>query len=85
MKAYVGSFAKNDGTVRRMYFVKLDDLEATKPGYLDAKTTGTGTSPRQPKGKELVWDLQAGNFRVFNYNTQQGEIAAFEFDENKLV
>ena len=82
MRAYIGSFTKNDGTIRRMYFANN-----TAVGYasLGAKTTGTGTSPTQPAGKELVWDLQAGNFRVFNYNTQQGEITAFEFDENKLV
>jgi len=82
MKAYIGSFTKSDGSFRRMYFTKLEEMP---PGFLDAKTTGTGTSPTQPAGKELVWDLQAGNFRVFNYNTQQGEISVFEFDENKLV
>ena len=52
--------------------------------YVDAKTTGTGTSPAQEDGNELVWDLQVGNFRVFNYNTQQGEISEFEFDEKNL-
>jgi hypothetical protein len=82
MRAYIGSFTKNDGTIRRMYFARLEDMPQA---FLEAKTTGTGTSPTQPEGKELVWDLQAGNFRVFNYNTQQGEITAFEFDENKLV
>jgi hypothetical protein len=81
MRAYVGSFVKDDGTTRRMYFAILGDMP---PAFLDAKTTGTGTSPNQPEGKELVWDLQAGNFRVFNYNTQQGEITAFEYDEANL-
>lgn len=85
MVAYVGSFVKNDGTVRRMYFAKLDDIEKAKPGYLNTKTTGTGTSPTQEPGKELVWDLQANNFRVFNYNAQRGEIVTFQYDENNLV
>lgn len=82
MKAYVGSFVKEDGTPRRMYFVRLDDMPR---GFLDSKTTGTGQSPTLERGKELVWDLQAGNFRVFNYNTQRSDIVTFEFDENKLV
>lgn len=85
MKAYIGSFVKNDGTIRKMYFVKLEDLEAVKPGFLNAVTTGTGRSPTQETGRELVWDLQANNFRVFNYNTQRGEITSFQYDENKLV
>ena len=82
MIAYVGSFVKDDGTVRRMYFAKLDDMPA---GFLDAKTTGTGRSPTQESGKELVWDLQANNYRVFNYNTQRGEVTPFQYDENNLV
>jgi hypothetical protein len=81
MKAYVGSFLKRDGTIRQMYFARLQDMP---PAFLDAKTTGTGTSPAQEDGNELVWDLQVGNFRVFNYNTQQGEISEFEFDEKNL-
>jgi len=85
VKAYLGSFVKNDGTIRKMYFVKLEDLEAAKPGFLNARTTGTGTSPTQEPGRELVWDLQAKNFRVFNYNTQSGELLTFQYDENKLV
>jgi len=80
--AYVGSFVKDDGTVRRMYFAKLDDMPA---GFLDAKTTGTGRSPTQEPGKELVWDLQVNNFRVFNYSTQRGEVTPFQYDENNLV
>ena len=82
MIAYVGAFVNDDGTVRRMYFAKLDDMPA---GFLDAKTTGTGRSPTQESGKELVWDLQANNFRVFNYNTQRGEVTPFQYDENNLV
>ena len=85
MIAYKGVFLKQNGKERTMYFVKLDDLEAAKPGYLNAKTTGTGRSPIQAPGREMVWDIQKGNFRVFNYNTAVGQPIAFEFDETKLV
>jgi hypothetical protein len=82
MKAYTGLFVKADGSRRQMRFAKLEDLP---PAFLDAKTTGTGQSPQQAPGKELVWDLDAGQFRVFNYNTVQGVVSASEFDENNLV
>ena len=82
MRAYVATFTKADGTPRRMYFARLDEMPAA---FLETKTTGTCQSPQQGPGKELVWDLQAGDFRVFNNNTVRGEVVAFEFDENKLV
>tara|TARA_R100001198_G_C5166919_1_gene169538 strand:- start:50 stop:298 length:249 start_codon:yes stop_codon:yes gene_type:complete len=82
MRAYIGSFVKDGGESRRMYFARLEDMPQA---FLEAKTTGTGTSPTQTEGKELVWDLQANGFRVFNYNTQQGDLSVFEYDENKLV
>jgi len=93
MKIYRGSFVKDNGKVRTMFFAKLKDIEDAKPGFLNAKTTGTGTSPTQETYKELVWELLVvrgnlsgeGQFRVFNYNTVQGEISASEFDENNLV
>ena len=78
----MGIFLKEDGSRREMRFAKLEDLP---PGFLEAKTTGTGQSPQQGPGRELVWDLEAGQFRVFNYNTAQGVISASEFDENNLV
>jgi hypothetical protein len=82
MTVYTGIFIKDNGSRRQMRFAKLEDLP---PAFLNAKTTGTGQSPQQAPGKELVWDLDAGQFRVFNYNAVQGVISASEFDENNLV
>ena len=82
MRAYKGSFVKKNGDLRVMYFAELEDLPEA---FLDAKTTGTGTSPRQKEGSKLVWDLQYNSFKVFNTSTQTGEVEQFEFDENKLV
>ena len=79
MRAFVGKFTKADGTSRTMYFARLEDLP---PGFLDAKTTGTGTSPTQKGNKELVWDLQKQDFRVFDFSQPT---TAFEYDENNLV
>ena len=82
MKAYMGIFLKEDGSRRQMRFAKLEDLPG---GFLEAKTIGTGQSPQYAPGKELVWDLDVGQFRVFNHNTAQGVISVADFDENNLV
>ena len=82
MRAYQGTFTKSDGSLRTMKFARLAEMP---PAFLDAKTTGTGQSPMQTPGKELVWDWDVGSFRVFNFNTVRGQITAFEFDENNLV
>ena len=66
MRAFVGTFTKADGTSRTMYFARLEDLP---PGFLDAKTTGTGTSPTQKGNKELVWDLQKKDFECLIFRS----------------
>ena len=38
-----------------------------------------------PPGKELVWDLDKANFRVFNHTAVIGSINTIEFDENELI
>ena len=40
MRAYIGSFVKDSGESRRMYFARLEDMPQA---FLEAKTTGTGT------------------------------------------
>jgi hypothetical protein len=70
MKSYLANFRKKDGSLRNMHFAKLKDLP---PGFLDAKVKGK-KPPVLNEGAELVWDLDAQEFRVFNWNTALGEI-----------
>jgi len=65
MKAYIGSFYKVNGRPREMTFVKLKDLP---PSFLEDHIEGTGVSREYSEGMELVWDLEADNFRVFNHS-----------------
>jgi hypothetical protein len=73
MIGYSGTFVKNNGEERAMKFVKLADLPQ---GFLDNKVKGDDATARQrnlSEGFELVWDVDADAFRVYNWNTAIGE------------
>jgi hypothetical protein len=75
VKAFSGTFVKNDGTVRTMRFVKITDLPK---GFLNENTKGTGKTRNLADGKELVWDIEFHSFRVFNWKTVKGEVLPFD-------
>ncbi len=59
---YNGSFIKNDGTTRKMRFIK----ENAVPQSL----RGSGVKPRYLDSKhEVVFDLDSNGWRVFNHDT----------------
>ena len=80
MKVFEGTFLKKDGTSRTMRFVKIGDLPKA---FIDSKTKG-GVGPTLNEGLENVWDVENAGFRVFNYNTLQGELSVFEETEDLL-
>lgn len=65
MKAYKGSFIKKNGEIREMLFAHLEDLPES---LLQERIVGTGVQRTYPDGMELVWDLEADSFRIFNHN-----------------
>ncbi len=79
MKAYKGSFKKKNGEIRKMFFVKLNDLPDK---FLDEKIAGTGADKNYPDGMSLVWDLEADNFRVFNWSTVEEPVKEIAIDQN---
>jgi len=71
VKIFNGSFKKKNDEVRTMTFVKLEDLPTP---FLETKI-GSKTKPRLlPPGQELVWDLDQGGLRTFNWKTAVGDI-----------
>lgn len=78
MKAYVGSFKKKDGTARDMVFAKLEDLPDE---FLETHIIGSGSDKQYPEGMELVWDLEADNFRIFNHKTAIGPLDEIEYSK----
>jgi hypothetical protein len=79
MKAYKGSFKKKNGEFRTMVFSKLPDLPE---GFLDNLISGTGAPKALKEGSELVYDLEADGFRVFNWKTAEGPVEELEVDES---
>ena len=77
MKAYKGSFKKKNGDSREMVFARLYDLPEK---FLNDKVQGAGSEQNYPEGMELVWDLEADNFRVFNWKSVEGNTKEIEID-----
>ena len=67
MKAYKGKFTKKNGSEREMVFAKIHDIVAVNDDFIAAKIVGTGATRDYKPGQELVWDLEADDFRIFNW------------------
>ena len=79
MKAYKGTFKKKNGESRDMVFARLYDLPQK---FHDEKVQGAGSEQNYPDGMELVWDLEADNFRVFNWKSAENTPQEFTIDED---
>lgn len=78
MKAYKGTFKKKNGESRQMTFAKLADLPEQ---FLETRIIGAGSEQNYPEGMELVWDLEADNFRIFNWKSADDSPKEFDIDE----
>ena len=78
MKAYKGTFKKKNGESRDMVFARLYDLPQK---FLDERIQGAGSEQQYPEGMELVWDLEADNFRIFNWKSVEGNPSELDIDE----
>tara|TARA_R100000008_G_C3530109_1_gene138791 strand:- start:254 stop:514 length:261 start_codon:yes stop_codon:yes gene_type:complete len=79
MKQYKGTFLKKNGETREMRFLRLSDLPKE---FLDSKLKGgSNKKSKLSEGSELVWDIDSNGFRVFNWNSVQGNIEENEIEE----
>lgn len=67
MKIYKGTLKKKNGEVRDMVFAKIHDIIQVNEEFIAAKIVGTGSSRNYKPYQELVWDLEADDFRIFNW------------------
>jgi hypothetical protein len=81
MKAYIVSFRKADGSIRKMLYAKIKDLPSS---FISDKFKGTGKQKTLSEGREVVWDLEKKSFRVVNHNSLIGNIVEVEIDESDL-
>ena len=76
MTGYEATFTKKDGSAREIRFVRTDDMPEK---WFAKHVKGTGKKRTLKEGNELVWDIDNEGFRVFNWNTIQGEVKKFDF------
>jgi hypothetical protein len=70
MKTFKALYRKKNGQFRSMHFTKLKNLP---PQLVPAKIRKSKNA-NLSKGMEVVWDLEAQDFRIFNWNTVVGEV-----------
>ena len=67
---YKKTFVKKNGDERVMRFVRLSEL--TKEDYdvysIPPPNSTSSAKRKYGEGQELVWDLDANDFRCFNWN-----------------
>jgi hypothetical protein len=68
-KVYEEQFLKKDGSVRKMRFYKISELSLAERAAASIPAPTEGKRPQLADGSELVWDIDAQGFRVFNWNT----------------
>jgi hypothetical protein len=83
MRAFKGTFKKKNGESRDMLFAKISDLPQS---FLDSEVGhGAGSEQTYAEGMELVWDLEADNYRVFNWATIVSDPKELSIDEGKVT
>ena len=75
LRAFKGSFKKKNGDLRKMNYVKLQDLPEA---FLSSQIKDGSQKRELSKGLELVWDLDNGSFRIFNHNNVVGIITEYD-------
>jgi hypothetical protein len=82
MRAFKGTFKKKNGESRNMVFAKISDLPQS---FLSTTVLGAGSEQSYPEGMELVWDLEADNYRVFNWATIESDPKELSIDEGHFT
>jgi hypothetical protein len=78
VEVHTGVFRKKDNSFRKMKFIKLKDLPKE---FVSAKLAGKQAHTLQ-EGLELVWDVDASDFRTFNWNNL---VVPVEKESKKIV
>ena len=61
MITYTAQFVTKDGSVRKMNFARLSDVQHMLP------PSKGGVSKTLAAHQEMVWDLDKNNYRIFNW------------------
>lgn len=80
MLVRVGEFVKKDGKTRVMKFVKIADLTQEQKNSIGLTEDKETKKKTLAEGSEMVYDVEAKDFRVFNWSSVTGEVKQEEME-----
>jgi mannose-6-phosphate isomerase class I len=80
MLVRVGEFEKKDGQSRKMKFLKITDLSEEQKNKIGLTPDKESKKKKLAEGSEMVYDVEARDFRVFNWATTTAEVVQEEME-----
>ena len=80
MLVRVGEFTKQDGQTRKMRFLKISDMTQDQKNIIGFTPEKEANKKKLAEGSEMVYDVEARDFRVFNWATVTAEVTQEEME-----
>ena len=80
MLVRIGEFTKKDGQSRKMKFLKISDLSEEQKNKIGLTPDKETKKKQLAEGSEMVYDVEARDFRVFNWATVTAEVTQEEME-----
>ncbi len=80
MLVRVGEFVKKDGQSRIMKFLKISDMTQEQKNVIGLTPDKETKKKKLAEGSEMVYDVEAKDFRVFNWATVTAEVTQEEME-----
>lgn len=74
MLVRVGEFVKKDGNTRKMKFLKISDMTQEQRNAIGLTPDKETKKKQLAEGSEMVYDVEARDFRIFNWATITEEV-----------
>lgn len=76
----VGKFLKQNGEEREMKFLKNSDMTEEQKNKIGLTPDKESKKKKLAEGSEMVYDLDAKDFRIFNWATTTAEVVQQEME-----
>ena len=80
MLVRVGEFVKKDGQTRLMRFLKISDMSEDQKNKIGLTPDKETKKKKLAEGSEMVYDVDAKDFRIFNWTSVTNEVTQQELD-----
>ena len=76
----IGKFLKQNGEEREMKFLKISDMTEEQKNKIGLTPDKESKKKKLAEGSEMVYDVEARDFRVFNWATVTAEVTQEEME-----